>query len=157
VGKEVTDRNGVIGIVRNPKDNSYLCLLWKHADWTTFVTGGIEDEEDALEAVTREIMEETGYTDLKLIANLGSTRSEFFASHKDVNRIGHTTSFLFELVSETRAETSDEEISNVFGLAITMVTTAKSRPEGLALFEYLGFPLKKEDEKKAKRTRKRGK
>lgn len=54
-------------------------------------------------------------------------------------------------------ETSDEEISNVFGLAITIVTTAKSRPEGLAFFEYLGFPLKKEDEKKAKRTRKRGK
>jgi large subunit ribosomal protein L5 len=54
-------------------------------------------------------------------------------------------------------ETSDEEISNVFGLAITMVTTAKSRPEGLAFFEYLGFPLKKDDEKKAKRTRKRGK
>lgn len=54
-------------------------------------------------------------------------------------------------------ETSDEEISNVFGLAVTIVTTAKSRPEGLAFFEYLGFPLKKEDEKKAKRTRKRGK
>lgn len=54
-------------------------------------------------------------------------------------------------------ETSDEEISQVFGLAITIVTTAKSRPEGLAFFEYLGFPLKKEDEKKAKRTRKRGK
>jgi large subunit ribosomal protein L5 len=54
-------------------------------------------------------------------------------------------------------ETSDEEISQVFGLAITIVTTATSRPEGLAFFEYLGFPLKKEDEKKAKRTRKRGK
>ncbi len=54
-------------------------------------------------------------------------------------------------------ETSDEEISQVFGLAITIVTTAKTRPEGLAFFEYLGFPLKKEDEKKAKRTRKRGK
>ena len=53
-------------------------------------------------------------------------------------------------------ETSDEEISSVFGLAITIVTSAKSRPEGLALFEYLGFPLKKEDEKKARRTRKRG-
>ena len=54
-------------------------------------------------------------------------------------------------------ETSDEEISQVFGLAITIVTTAKTRPEGLAFFEYLGFPLKKEDERKAKRTRKRGK
>lgn len=54
-------------------------------------------------------------------------------------------------------ETSDEEISNVFGMAITIVTTAKSRPEGLAFFEYLGFPLKKEDEFKKRKTRKRGK
>jgi large subunit ribosomal protein L5 len=54
-------------------------------------------------------------------------------------------------------ETSDEEISQVFGLAVTIVTTAKTRPEGLAFFEYLGFPLKKEDEKKVRRTRKRGK
>lgn len=52
-------------------------------------------------------------------------------------------------------ETSDEEISQVFGLAITIVTTAKTRPEGLAFFEYLGFPLKKEDEKKTKRKRKK--
>lgn len=54
-------------------------------------------------------------------------------------------------------ETSDEEISQVFGLAITIVTTAKTRPEGLAFFEYLGFPLKKEDEAKKRKTRKRGK
>jgi large subunit ribosomal protein L5 len=54
-------------------------------------------------------------------------------------------------------ETSDEEVSNVFGLAITIVTTAKTRPQGLAFFEYLGFPLKKEDERKAKKSRKRGK
>lgn len=52
-------------------------------------------------------------------------------------------------------ETSDEEISQVFGLAITVVTTATSRAEGLAFFEHLGFPLKKEDERKAKKTRKR--
>ncbi len=54
-------------------------------------------------------------------------------------------------------ETSDEEISQVFGMSITIVTTAATRPEGLAFFEYMGFPLKKEDEKKAKRSRKRGK
>ncbi len=54
-------------------------------------------------------------------------------------------------------ETSDEEVSQVFGLAITIVTTAKNRAEGLAFFEYLGFPLKKEDEVKKKKTRKRGK
>lgn len=52
-------------------------------------------------------------------------------------------------------ETSDEEISQVFGLAITIVTTAKTRPEGLAFFEHLGFPLKKEDEKKSKKSRRK--
>jgi len=52
-------------------------------------------------------------------------------------------------------ETSDEEISQVFGMAITIVTTAKTRLEGLAFFEYLGFPLKKEDEKKGKKTRRK--
>jgi len=52
-------------------------------------------------------------------------------------------------------ETSDEEISQVFGLAITIVTTAKTRPEGLAFFEYLGFPLKKEDEKKSRRVKRK--
>ena len=53
-------------------------------------------------------------------------------------------------------ETGDEEIVNVFGMAITIVTTAKSRPEALAFFEYLGFPLKKEEEKKKVRVRRKG-
>ena len=53
-------------------------------------------------------------------------------------------------------ETGDEEIVNVFGMSITIVTTAKSRPEGLAFFEYLGFPLKKEDEKRKARVRRKG-
>lgn len=135
-GKEVTDRNGVIGIVRNPSNNTYLCLAWTHADWTTFVTGGIEEGEEALEAVKREIIEETGYTDLKLVANLGNTRSEFFASHKDVNRIGHTTSFLFDLVSEERSEVTDEEKAKHEILWLTE-EDMKARGMRHAEFEYL--------------------
>ncbi len=53
-------------------------------------------------------------------------------------------------------ETGDEEIVNVFGLSVTIVTSAKSRPEGLAFFEYLGFPLKKEDVKRKARVRRTG-
>jgi large subunit ribosomal protein L5 len=40
-------------------------------------------------------------------------------------------------------ETSDEELKDVFGLAITLVTTAKSKKELLAFMNYLGFPFKK--------------
>jgi large subunit ribosomal protein L5 len=40
-------------------------------------------------------------------------------------------------------ETSDEDIRDIFGLAITIVTTAKNPEELLAYLEFLGFPLKK--------------
>ncbi len=39
-------------------------------------------------------------------------------------------------------ETSDEDLKDVFGLAITVVTTAKSREEALAFFRHLGVPFK---------------
>ncbi len=38
-------------------------------------------------------------------------------------------------------ETSDEDLKDVFGFAITVVTTAKSKPEAEAFFRHLGFPL----------------
>ncbi len=40
-------------------------------------------------------------------------------------------------------ETTDEELKDVFGLAITIVTTAKSKEEVLTLLTHLGFPFKK--------------
>ncbi len=40
-------------------------------------------------------------------------------------------------------ETGDEEIKDVFGLAITLVTTAKSKDECLSFLEIIGVPFKK--------------
>src|SRR3989344_475587 len=40
-------------------------------------------------------------------------------------------------------ETADEELKDVFGLAITVVTTAKSKSEVIALLTHLGFPFRK--------------
>ncbi len=42
-------------------------------------------------------------------------------------------------------ETADEDLKDVFGLAATIVTTSKDKNHTLALLEYLGFPLKKEN------------
>lgn len=43
-------------------------------------------------------------------------------------------------------ETSDEELKNVFSLAITIVTTAKTKEEAEALLRHIGLPLKKKEE-----------
>ena len=40
-------------------------------------------------------------------------------------------------------ETADEELKDVFGLAITIVTTAKSKQEVVSFLTNLGFPFKK--------------
>lgn len=40
-------------------------------------------------------------------------------------------------------ETTDEELKDVFGFAVTIVTTAKSSDEVLKLLTHLGFPFKK--------------
>ena len=40
-------------------------------------------------------------------------------------------------------ETSDEDIKDVFGLAITVVTTSPNKAETKAYLEHLGFPFKK--------------
>ena len=63
-------------------------------------------------------------------------------TRSSVNSLGNITMGIKE--HTIFPEVGDEEIVNVFGLAITIVTTAKTRPEALAFFEYLGFPLKKE-------------
>ncbi len=38
-------------------------------------------------------------------------------------------------------ETSDEDLKDIFGFAITIVTTAKSEAEAEAFLRHLGFPL----------------
>ncbi len=40
-------------------------------------------------------------------------------------------------------ETSDEDIRDVFGLAVTVVTSAKNAAEAKAFLDHLGFPFKK--------------
>ena len=59
-------------------------------------------------------------------------------------------------------EVTDEELKDIFGLAITVVTTAKNRGEAVAFFEHLGFPFRKEEvaalskeKKKRKRIRRK--
>ncbi|MDE1941303.1 MAG: 50S ribosomal protein L5 [Patescibacteria group bacterium] len=45
-------------------------------------------------------------------------------------------------------ETSDEDLKDVFGLAITIVTTSHDKAATLAFLEHLGLPLKKADANK---------
>ncbi len=45
-------------------------------------------------------------------------------------------------------ETADEDVRDVFGMSITMVTTTNNKKEAEALLRHIGMPLVKSEEKK---------
>lgn len=109
-GKKSVERHNVHVVVRNPKDNKYLLLKWKEYDWTTFPMGGVEEGEDMIDAARREVLEETGYKNLENGKVLGGqVRAEYFAAHKDENRVSYTNLVTFDLVDEEQDEIDAEE------------------------------------------------
>jgi large subunit ribosomal protein L5 len=64
-------------------------------------------------------------------------------SRESVDEMGNLTIGIREHV--IFPETSDEELQNIFGLSVTLVTTATNREEATAYFEEIGVPFKKEE------------
>jgi|SRR3989344_4648106 len=46
------------------------------------------------------------------------------------------------------AETADEDLKDVFGMSITIVTTSRDKNSTLVFLEHIGLPLKREETKK---------
>jgi leucyl-tRNA synthetase len=110
IGKKIVERINVHAIVRDPKSGKYVALKWKKFDWTTFPMGGVEEGEDVVAAAMREVKEETGFVNLSLVRVLpGRVRAEYFAAHKDQNRVSYTTAVVFNLKDLEQVAVSPEE------------------------------------------------
>ena len=70
---------------------------------------------------------------------LPRTRDFRGLSPKAIDEMGNLTIGIKE--NTIFPETSDEDLKDVFGLAVTIVTTAKTKAEADAFFRHLGFPL----------------
>lgn len=104
------EREAIVAMVKHPKEDSFICLTWKKTDWKGFVIGGIEKGESKEEAVRREILEETGYTNIKEITFFPLImHSKFFQILKQVNRFAHFYPALVTLQDEKRVPLSEEE------------------------------------------------
>lgn len=90
------------------------------------------------------------YSFIEKLVNVALPRTKDFRgiNRKAVDSIGNLTLGIKE--HTIFPETADEDIKDVFGLAITLVSTSKTKQEGLAFFELLGVPFKKEEESKKK-------
>lgn len=84
------------------------------------------------------------YAFLDKFLNVALPRTKDFRGIKrnSVDSIGNLTIGIKE--HTIFPETADEDIRDVFGLSLTLVSTAKNKEEGLVFFELLGVPFKKE-------------
>ncbi len=107
--KKNTTRNIISAIVYDPKSDQYLFVEHLKMPSVATVTGGVEADETPEETARREILEETGYKNLKFERILGQTRGSFYHEFKDVNREVTCTQVYFTLENNERSELSTEE------------------------------------------------
>ncbi len=83
------------------------------------------------------------YSFLDKFFNVALPRTKDFRgiSRDAVDAVGNLTIGIKE--NNIFPETSDEELKDVFGFALTIVSTAKNKKEATAFYELLGVPFKK--------------
>jgi large subunit ribosomal protein L5 len=91
------------------------------------------------------------YDFLDRLINIALPRTKDFRgiSSKGVDAMGNYTLGIKE--HSIFPETGDEELKDIFGLAITVVTNVKNKKETLAFLTHLGFPFKKDEVVEKKR------
>lgn len=108
--KEETKRNIIHAIILDNKEKRFIALKNKNLPWLTPVTGGIEENESSLDAAIREIKEETGYQNFKLLKEMPyKMHARFYAAHKDVNRSVLSQVFVFKLINDKKESLKEEE------------------------------------------------
>jgi len=103
------ERQAITAVVKHWSEDKFLILKWKKIDWHTFITGGIEEGQTAEEAARMEILEETGYKNLKLLKELSRVDAKFYHSPKQTNRTARFTNFYFELENDEQDEIDESE------------------------------------------------
>lgn len=85
---------------------------------------------------------------LDKLINVALPRTRDFRGipRKSIDEMGNYTLGIKE--NSIFPETTDEELKDIFGLAITVVTTSNDKKQTEAFLEVLGFPFKKEEAKK---------
>jgi len=110
--ERLVKRNALCAVIKNPKNGQYLCVSWKKVMMHGLVTGGVEEGEDLVEAALREIHEETGYKNLRLVKDPSfSIHSFFYHRIKMENRWARFQYLFFELENEERDPINDKESS----------------------------------------------
>lgn len=101
-------RDGGCGIVFCPKLKKFAVGKETNGSYRLF-SGGVDENEDIKEGVTREVVEESGLHDFGHIEKVSEAYCHFYGSLRKVARFAHATCFLIILNDNRPKETKLEE------------------------------------------------
>ena len=76
-------KKSIVAVVYDPKKDKYLTINWGDKGGRLFIGGSKEEDECSVECAIREIKEETGYTDIKLLHTSFPVNHHYFAHSKN--------------------------------------------------------------------------
>ncbi len=108
-GLPISKSNIILAVIKHWEENKYLILKYPIDNSTGFLTGKIEENETSLEALKREIKEETGFINIKRIEFLCKTKCTLYVNRKNVNAEANTINYYVELENDQQVPISDDE------------------------------------------------
>lgn len=135
-------KESIVAIVYDKEEDKYLTVNWGENGGRLFIGGTRKENESAVDCAIREVLEETGYTDIELVCEDFKINHHYYAYNKDKYFNIEATPLLFALKSKKQDFQNLEEDESFTVEWVDKSTILKEIKDELHLksFEYVLNP-----------------